>query len=305
MEKFSFDLKTANPEQLFGDVKNNNQDSRFFKLTTDKEGYGTAVIRFLPDADGEWFKMMYRNNVNTTKNGVRRWLQEWSPKTIGLADPITEEWSRLYNSPKTEDKEKARSIVRQVRYIANVRVVDDPENPENNGKNFLMDMPRTLKERAQKIMFPPAQKSKYVTQSKQLCDPMDGYDFIVICEKGTNGVVTYEPSQAAEAKTSLYTSEEEYVKDILNNTHKLSEFHDPSFFKTYEELKEQLDNVMFRDLDANKASAPVATLVSQETSRAQEVAPATVITQAKKEQIEVVSTSDSDEDALQELLADL
>ena len=72
-------------------------DNTFFKLSTDEKGNGSAIVRFLPDPNNITAQLMYQINVNTERNGEKRWFAAWSPQTIGKPDPFQEEWARLYS----------------------------------------------------------------------------------------------------------------------------------------------------------------------------------------------------------------
>ena len=57
-----------------------------------------------------------------------------SPQTFGDRDPIGEYRYRVYKTGTTEEKEKSKSIIRSEKWLVNAYVVDDPVNPDNNGK---------------------------------------------------------------------------------------------------------------------------------------------------------------------------
>ena len=49
-------------------------------------------------------------------------------------DPINETRMALYKHGTEEEKEKIQKVLRRENWLANVYVVDDPSNPDNNGK---------------------------------------------------------------------------------------------------------------------------------------------------------------------------
>ena len=56
-----------------------------------------------------------------------------SPQTFGDRDPIAETRYKLYRG-NDEEKQMASKIIRSEKWLVNVYVVNDPVNPDNNGK---------------------------------------------------------------------------------------------------------------------------------------------------------------------------
>lgn len=244
-ESFNFeDLAAQSGGDPFGDKKSSSVDERFYKLTRDQEERGAAVIRFLPDADKRLIQKLYKINVNTEKNGEKRWFNDWSPQNIDKPDPFHDHWAKLWNSG---DKTEARKFGRQTRYIANIYVVKDPSNPENEGKVFLLDMSQSLKDIVEDALQPSKADQALGKKPMQLFNPLKGNSFKLVSKKGANGFITYESSGAIETEDAIFASVEEAVEVIKTKCYKLSDFLDPQNYKTYEELKEKLDFVRFKE----------------------------------------------------------
>lgn len=120
--------------------KNNYDDARIWKLTVDKKQVGSAVIRFLPAPDGEEYPYvkMYEHSFEWPHKGSGQYFIENCPTTIEREDcpccaANNDEWVKGTDKAK----EVARYRKRNLSYIANICVVDDPAKPENNGKVFL------------------------------------------------------------------------------------------------------------------------------------------------------------------------
>lgn len=110
-------------------------EEKLWKLTQDKAGNGTAVIRFLPAPDGE--DIPFVRIWDHGFQGPGGWYIEKSLSTIGKDDPVGEENSRLWNTGLDSDKEIARERKRRLSYYSNIYVIKDPANPENEGRVFL------------------------------------------------------------------------------------------------------------------------------------------------------------------------
>ena len=57
--------------------------------------------------------------------------------TLGKKDPVSEHNSKLWNSGIESNKDIARKQKRRLSYYANILVVSDSANPDNEGKTFL------------------------------------------------------------------------------------------------------------------------------------------------------------------------
>lgn len=284
-------------------------DERFYTLKKDEKGNGAAVLRFLPSELHEngtmsTVKKVFRYNIQSKTS--KRFISEWSPSTIGLPDPIQEKWAKLYNSGQ---KDESRRYARSTRYIANVKVLKDPANPENEGKIFLLDMSQTLADKVQSIINPSEQDQALGTKPKNLFDPINGYSFKLISTKGANGFIEYSRSDALENPSSIYANVEEAVNDIKNNCHKLSDWDKPESYKSYEQIKELLDGL---DVATENDSVNVENVQNVQTSQVsftQNVQPnvtqtsqATQATQtAKDEKVQPAKVADDLDTLLDEL----
>ena len=220
------------------------RDERFYKLSKDKDGNGAALIRFLPDSEKRMIVQMNKINTTVVKNGKKRFVDKFSPATIGLPCPFQEEWQRLWN---VGDKEGAKLFSRSLRYITNIKILKDPANPENEGKIFLYDMSGKMNSKLEKALSPSQSDLDLGKTRKELFNPIKGNSFRLVCQMGSNNQINYDPSEVVADVTSIYNSVEEALKDINENTYKLSDLLKPESFDSYEELKKEFDRVTFKD----------------------------------------------------------
>ena len=109
-----------------------SSDDRLWKPAVDKAGNGYAVIRFLPahaNCELPWTQVW-----SHAFQGPGGWYIENSLTTIGKDDPVGELNRSLWNSGNDSDKEIARKQKRKLSYYANIYVVKDSANPENEGR---------------------------------------------------------------------------------------------------------------------------------------------------------------------------
>lgn len=240
------------------------KDDRFYNLKKDEKKQGAALIRFLPselfeDGTMSTIKKVYKYNVRS-KTG-KGFLAAWSPSTIGKSDPIQEKWAELWNSGR---KEESKRYARSTRYLANIKVINDPKAPENNGKIFLLDMSQSLMDRIRSIMAPSEADIGLGKKPKNLFNPIDGYNFMLVAKPGANDMVTYLDSDAAGEPSSIYDSVEAATKDISENCYKLSDWDKEEAYPTYEYLKAELakmDGGQIVETSATPAQSFVAQVV--------------------------------------------
>ena len=112
----------------------------FWKQTKDKSGTATSVIRFLPAAPGELDLGPIAKRYSHGFEIGGQWLIAECPSTIESPCPIDELNSALWNhQPTIESYRKfvSEKTKRKTQFVANLKVIDDPGCPANNGKVFL------------------------------------------------------------------------------------------------------------------------------------------------------------------------
>ena len=230
-------------------------DERLWKPVMDKVGNGYAVIRFLPAPEGEdmpWAKVW--NHAFQGPTG--QWYIENSLTTVGQNDPVSEYNSKLWNSGVESDKEIARKQKRKLQYYSNVYVVEDPANPQNEGKVFLYRYGKKIFDKIMEAM-PPA------FQDETAVNPFDfweGADFKLKLRK-VDGYWNYDKSEFADP-SALFDNDEE-IEALWKTEYSLADFTAASNFKSYDELKTRLDAVLAGTVTVGKAEdimedAPVA-----------------------------------------------
>jgi hypothetical protein len=230
------------------------KDDRFWRPEQDKSGNGFAIIRFLPPVDGEempWVKM-----YNHAFQGTGGWYIENSLTTIGQKDPVGELNNQLWNSGLESDKDLARVRKRKLTYIANVYIVSDPSNPQNEGKVFLYKFGTKIFEKIQEAMKPEFNDEEPI-------NPFDfwkGANFRIKIRK-VGGYTNYDKSEF-DSQSVLFDDDAKMEK-IWKAQHALLPLVDPSNFKTYDELKTRLYEVLGGDI---RGTAPSSTKTAEDVS---------------------------------------
>ena len=215
--------------------KGNNTDERLWKPAVDKAGNGYAVIRFLPahaNCELPWTQVW-----SHAFQGPGGWYIENSLTTLGKDDPVGELNRSLWNSGRESDKDIARKQKRKLSYYANVYVVKDSINPENEGEVKLYKFGKKIFDKITAAMQPEFEDE----------EPINPFDFW----KGANfklkikqvaGFWNYDSSEFG--KTEALLDDDAELEKIYDKIYDLSEFTAPDQFKTYEQLKSRLDTVL-------------------------------------------------------------
>ena len=238
--------KIANPQT---ESKGYNDD-RFWRLEGDKAGNGTATIRFLPRVEGDelpWVRIFSHGFQGPTG----KWYIENSLTTLGENDPVGEINTQLWNSGSEANKEIARKQKRKLSFTANILVVSDPKHPENEGKVFLFKFGKKIFDKIMDKARPTFEDEKPVN----VFDFWEGANFKLRMRK-KDGYANYDESVFMEP--SPVAEDDEAILAIANSQHKLSEFLDRKNFKSYDELKRKLSDVLSGDAFASKSAAEIA-----------------------------------------------
>jgi gp32 DNA binding protein like len=210
-------------------------DERLWKLECDKSQNGYAIIRFLPAPDGEGlpFVKLYSHAFQ----GVSGWFIENSLTTLGQKDPVSELNSELWNNGTDAGKDIARKQKRKLTYIANIYVVKDPANPDNEGKVFLYKFGKKIFDKIIAAMQPEFEDET----------PIDPFDFwqganFKLKAKNVAGYRNYDSSEFAAQGALL--DDDDAMEAIWKKQYSLSELVAPDQFKSYDELKKRLDYVL-------------------------------------------------------------
>ena len=251
-----------------GGEKKSYKDDRLWKPVMDKSGNGYAVIRFLPAVEGEdmpWAKVW--NHAFQGPTG--QWYIENSLTTVGQNDPVSEMNSAYWNSGVESDKEIARKQKRKLQYFANIYVVEDSANPENEGKVMLYRFGKKIFDKCMEAMQPAFDDEVAV-------NPFDFWTgaFFELKIRNVAGYRNYDKSDF-KAPTAFLDGDEVQLEAVYNGMYDLNEFiipdyagaHDPKYFKSYDELKNKLETVL------GLATGAGSTLKNEALAQSAEAAP--------------------------------
>ena len=268
-------------KKLEDGTKKDYKDDRFWRPEQDKQGNGFAVIRFLPEINGEdcpWVKV-----YSHAFQGMGGWYIENSLTTLNQKDPVSELNSELWNTGSEEDKNIARSRKRKTTYISNILVVKDEANPQNEGKVFLYKYGTKIFDKIQEKMKPEFKDEEAINPF----DFWNGCNFKLKIRK-IGGYTNYDKSEF-DSSSALFAGDENKMEKIWKQQHALQPFVAPESFKSYDELKKRLYDVLGGDI---RGTTPTASKTAEdlEESDFREKAP------SGKQKKPIRSEEESDEE---------
>lgn len=268
-------------------TKNKYDDDRIWKPTVDDAGNGYAVIRFLPETEGQELPWE-RYWDHGFKGPTGQWYIEKSLTSIGQKDPVGELNSRLWNSGNEEDKETARKQKRRLHYISNVLIVSDPANPQNEGQVKLFVYGKKIFDKIMDVMQPQFPGETPVNPFNF----WEGADFQLKI-RNVAGYRNYDKSEF-KSTSALFDADETKLEATYNQQYDLNEFVDPANFKSYADLEARLGLVLGTAVGSN-VTAKNESLTQTAESSVGKSAPEPEIVAAPEPS---VGAADDEEDTL-------
>lgn len=285
-------------------------DDRVWSCQRDKTGKGTAVIRFLPptdevltfykekfdyDENEAFFYINYHQHAFKGDNG--KWFIEKCPTSVVNLDcPVCEANSAVVEAAGgfkemkdgSDDKILVRNRKRKETFMANILVVSDPANPENEGQVRIFKFGRAIYKLIEAQLVPEF-------DDEEVCDVSDlweGRNFKLKIVKGDGGYANYDNSKWDEQSVinGIDEDDDDALEAIMAKAHNIAEIVADTQYKPYDELKKGF----LRTLD--ESSLPTTTIEEEKTvvDEDEESKPPKKNDAAKPKKDEVVEEDDDD-----------
>lgn len=191
-----FDIFSTNVNDI--DLyKREKKDSVFYspKAKDGTDGTYKALIRFMP-------------NIKNPKQPIVRKFTYWlespdgkgsnfdSPSTVGEKCPIQQAFYRLKNSESAADRRMAEKLKRKEQFYSLIKVIKDPQKPENEGRYFILKYGTKLKQKIDDEMSPS------FDEPTQIFNPLTGKNFeLIVTKQGDYN--NYDTSKFQSKKTPV------------------------------------------------------------------------------------------------------
>lgn len=256
MEKLNEQRKASSSS--FGDKY---ADFWYPELDNNRNGY--AIIRFLPfvkegeKGEIETYSHLMNHMIPANPAAPMKgnsYIYEVCPRSIGEKCPICEHTNRLWKLKTTESEAVARKFGIQNKFFANVLIIKDPKNPENEGKVKKFRFGKAILNMIQAAAEP---KPKY--EGAPVPDPIDafslfdtGANFELIInlksESGKQSQISYDKSNFMIP--GPLSEDEDEVDRIINECVDLSEYEEHDKIKSYGEIKDRFEDHLGENIGA-------------------------------------------------------
>jgi len=225
-----------------GGKKKDFGDDRMWYPAVEKSGNGYAVIRFLPpsvDNDVPFVKVFSHGF-----QGAGGWYIDECPTTVDQECPVCKMNQALVSSHGNWDAtpEKDKTIVRNRKrregYVSNILVIEDPQNPENEGKVFLFKYGKKIFDKLIDALQPEFKDDEPLNPF----DFWEGADFKIKIRK-VEGYRNYDRSEF-DNPSQLFDGDDDKLSELYDSQYDLREFVDPANFKPYSYYEAKLNRVM-------------------------------------------------------------
>lgn len=270
-----------------GGKKKDYGDDRMWYPATEKSGNGYAVVRFLPpsvDNDVPFVKV-YSHGFQ----GPGGWYIDECPTTVEQECPVCKMNQALvashgsWDSTPEKDKTIVRDRKRREGYISNILVIEDPQNPENEGKVFLFKYGKKIFDKLIEALSPEFDDETPLNPF----DYWEGADFKIKIRK-VEGYRNYDRSEF-DKPTALFDGDDDKLSELYDSQYDLREFVDPANFKPYSYYETKLNRVM-----GKATTKPVANDAGDDLP----FEPDTPVTKSKSKPKATAEVEDEGEDML-------
>ena len=250
--------KAINDTQSGSSEAGSKDDTRFWQPSVDKSGNGMAQIRFLPApaVDGD-DALPWVRTFSHGFQGPGGWFIDNCLTTLNDKCPVCEHNNTLWNSGIEANKDIARKQKRKLTYIANILVLSDPSNPENEGQIKLYKFGKKIFDKISEAMNPEFADEKAINPF----DMWEGANFKLKI-RNVEGYRNYDKSEFADM-SALFNGDDDKLEALWKKEFSLKEFTQKSQFKPYDVLKTRLDKVLgFEGVEIARTKAETAVLDS-------------------------------------------
>lgn len=212
--------------------------------------YVVRLIPFVKEGRDGFKKSLYHYIRYSWQDPTGKWVNVISPRTWGQQCPVSDYSRRVkfQGSKAEQDEMKERLSYREGAY-ANVYVIKDPTNPENEGKVKILDMGKKLYDIIKSALDGELDKSwteqarKYspdktieVNVGKKVYDlSPDGVNLTIHVRKNQFGLNSYDTSEFTLSDTDLSKSQAE-LQELYDACHDLSQIEPTRDFDQLSEL---------------------------------------------------------------------
>jgi len=269
MSAFNSSMFQSIKDALVSDTQKSN--TSYNEIMSCRPG-NTYTVRLLPYGPDPAKTFFHYYNHGWTSFATGQYVQALSPQTFGERDPIAEERYKVLRTGNQEEKEKMQAVKRLEKWLVNVYVIDDPTNPDNNGKVKMLRYGKQL----HKIVTEAIEGEDAEEFGPRIFDLGSDGASLKIKVEDQGGYPTYVSSRFTTVGSVDLTEDEQ--KDIYDNVFKLDEvftlksnddlkamLNEHYYCKTEDDTTEVVNTQSITNVVSEPATASVAA-TSEETT---------------------------------------
>lgn len=230
------------------------RDERIWKPTLNQQKKkGTAIVRLLPNPEGDAFVEVKSYSFN----GPGGNFFDKALQTIGKDDPVQIAAINAFRKAKAEEndslREQAKKWLPRSQYYANVYVVKDEENPENEGKVKIFQFGRQIFKLIEDAIKPEFDDVEAIDpfdlwEGAELRIRMVGKEIPRWDGDGKVLVPNYENS-SFDSPSEFLDGDDDALNEVIEQCHDVGEFVDPEKFKSFDEVAARFEKVTGKPYD--------------------------------------------------------
>lgn len=262
MSAFNSTMFQSIKDALVSDSKQNSNN--YNEIMSCRPG-NTYTVRLLPYTPNPAKTFFHYYNYGWVSYATGQYVQTLSPQTFGDRDPIAEERYKVLRTGNEEEKERMQAVKRLEKWLVNVYVIDDPTNPDNNGKVKMLRYGKQL----HKIITEAIEGEDAEEFGPRIFDLGSEGVSLKIKVEDQGGYPTYVSSRFTTAG-KIEVSEDEQKK-LYDNVFNLEEVFT---LKSYDDLKQMLNEHYYCKVEeevvtntqpiTNTVAEPVASVAVEE-----------------------------------------
>lgn len=253
---------TSKLQEQLNSLKGNSgfskDDPKEWKLKTDAAGNGSALIRFLPAKNEDGLPIV--KLVNHSFKIAGKWYWENCSSSHGDFDscPVCQYIQKhdLYNT----NKEEWQNIKRKSSYYANILVLKDPLQPENEGKVFKYRFGQKIYD---KIVAMGQVDESLGEKAVNVVCPFDGANFLLKAKK-VDRHSNYDDSRFQNPSEIPNINDEAFQKYLFENLVDLDAIVAKDQFKPFDELEKKFKKIMGVSAVAGAGSSSAAAAINSQ-----------------------------------------
>lgn len=223
--------------------------------------YTVRLLPFVSDASKTFFHY-YQHGWNSFATG--QYVSAISPQTFGERDPISEVRYKFYRG-NDEEKAMAGKINRSEKWLVNAYVVNDPVNPDNNGKVMILRYGKQL----HKVIASAIEGEDAAELGARIFDLSPGGCNLKIVVEKQGDYPTYVSSKFS-FPSEIPGMDDTKAEAAMNNVYKLDEVFT---VKGYDELVQMVNEHIIGSDAPVESSQPSVLPAATPTSPAIESVP--------------------------------